>query len=136
LLLSGFLSIDYARHDYACDYGPTVGLRIGTIAPDTPHAYHLVAPTLNCAGKRGLVLHQQQGCAILQTSSLNQRSPDPDHASLDMGFVQKTNVLTVSDGSVNLLEDIVYFAHFREILELVLTFHKELVLRSHQNTFP
>ena len=118
LLLSGFLSADYAQliHDDVNDCGPTVGLRFTDTDPDAPSAYHLVQPTLRCEGKRGLVLHQQAGCLtvflasrILHTSSLNEHGANPDYPSLSIGFVQKTKVLRESERKAHLLGNMVCF---------------------------
>jgi len=118
LLLSGFLGVDYAQllHTDPLDSGPTVVLRLTDAAPDAPNAYHLVQPTLDCDGKRGLVCYQRAGSLtvfvaseILHTSSLNELGPDPEHPSLGVGFVQKTKTLTRSHARRHVLAHAVSF---------------------------
>jgi hypothetical protein len=118
VLLSGFLSVDYAQliHRDPYDAGPTVVARLTNTAPNAPHAYHLVQPTLRCDDKQGLVCIQKQGSltvflgsTILHTSTLNEHGPDPKCPSLGIGCVQKTKVLNGSERRSVVLEDKVSF---------------------------
>jgi hypothetical protein len=126
LLLSGFLSADYAQlvHCDPRDWGPSVVMRFTDGAPNAPNAYHLVRPTLDCEDKHGLLCHQSTGSLtifmareVYHTSTLNERGPNPDHPSLGIVFVQQKKNLTVSKARRHILEDIVSF----DVLE---TYHR------------
>jgi hypothetical protein len=126
LLLSGFLSADYAQlvHRDPRDCGPSVVMRFTDGAPDALNAYHLVQPTLDCEDKQGLLCHQSMGSLtifmaneVCHTSTLNEQGPSPAHPSLGMVFVQQKKNLTVSKARRHILEDVVCF----EILE---TYHR------------
>jgi hypothetical protein len=127
LLISGFLSADYAQlvHRDPPDCGPSVVMRFTNGAPDAPNAYHLVQPTLDSEDKHGLLCHQSAGSLtifmareVYHTSTLNELGPNPDHPSLGMVFVQQKKNLSVSKGRRHILEDIVCF----DILE---TYHRK-----------
>ena len=116
MLLSGFIGIDCAQlfHWDQNDHGPTVVVRMTDTDPDAPNAYHLLQPTMNCNGKRGVVcIHGQGtltvflGSKILHNSSINEREPNPQYPSLGLGGVQKTKVLSVSKNRDNVLNDFV-----------------------------
>ena len=86
LLLSGFIVIDCAQlfHYDQSDFGPTVIARMTGTDPHAPNAYHLLQPTMNCKGKRGVVCIQWQGTLtiflgseILHNSYINEQRHDP-----------------------------------------------------------
>src|SRR5271154_183296 len=118
LLLSGFITVNYAQllHKDPNDLGPTVVARMTDTDPDVPNPNHLVQPTMNCNGKRGVVCIQRQGTLAvflggkrLHTSSTNERGPNEKNPSLGVGCVQKTKVLSVSEARSDVLDDFICF---------------------------
>lgn len=118
LLLSGFIAVNYAQlfHQDPNDLGPTVIARMTGTDPDAPNAYHLVQPTMNCKGKRGVVCIQRRGTLTIflggkriHTSSLNERGPNEKYPSVAVGCVQKTRVLSVSSKRSDVLDNFIYF---------------------------
>ena len=119
LLLSGFIGYNYAQliHLDNNDHGPTVVARITKTDPQAPNAFHLVQPTLECNGKRGIVWKQRPGTLsiflagqFIHSSSINECEPNSDFPSLGLGCVQKSKVLSVSERRSDVVDKFVSFS--------------------------
>lgn len=103
------------------DHGPTVVARITNTDPRAPNAFHLVQPTLECNGKRGIVWKQRQGTLsifladrFVHSSSINEVEPNDKFPSLGLGCVQKSKVLSMSEQRSDVVDKFVNFAILKE----------------------